>query len=181
MHENKWWWTTCTKAGKTSAILFWMWGTFPATLHSPVISDEEEVSLLACPAGFDFQASVIIPGVAVDYVAGLDWTVSFRSNFSAWFTKSKEVFWRHRLNFETGCSVSNATWLLLLRHTLHSLAFDGLGNAPQAKLLATHLERRQVKLPEEFLQGAGSTKLVIPRDEAGGFPLHLFQLVDVLL
>ena len=35
-------------------------------------SDEEEVSLLACPAGFNFQASVIIPGVAVDYVAGLE-------------------------------------------------------------------------------------------------------------
>ena len=34
-------------------------------------SDEERVSLLACPAGFNFQASVIIPGVAVDYVAGL--------------------------------------------------------------------------------------------------------------
>ena len=35
-------------------------------------SDEGGVSLLACPAGFDFQASVIIPGVAVDYVAGLE-------------------------------------------------------------------------------------------------------------
>ena len=34
--------------------------------------DEQGVSLLACPAGFDFQASVIIPGVAVDYVAGLE-------------------------------------------------------------------------------------------------------------
>ena len=34
-HENKWSWTTCTKAGKkTSAILFWMRGTFPVTLHS---------------------------------------------------------------------------------------------------------------------------------------------------
>ena len=57
-------------------------------------SVEEGVSLLACPAGFDFQASVIIPGVAVDYVAGLKKTVSFWSNLSAWFTKSKEVFWR---------------------------------------------------------------------------------------
>ena len=35
-------------------------------------SDEEGVSLLACPAGFDFQAFVIILGVAVDYVAGLE-------------------------------------------------------------------------------------------------------------
>ena len=35
-------------------------------------SDEERVSLLACPAGFDFQVSVIFPGVAVDYVAGLE-------------------------------------------------------------------------------------------------------------
>ena len=34
-------------------------------------SDEEGVSLLACPAGFNFQASVIIPGVPVDYVGGL--------------------------------------------------------------------------------------------------------------
>ena len=59
---------------------------------------------------------------------------------------------------------------------LNHLKQDG-----QAKLLATHLERRQVKLPEEFLHGAGSARLVIPRDEAGGFPLHLFQLVNVLL
>ena len=33
-------------------------------------TDDEGISMLACPAGFDFQASVIIPGVAVDYVAG---------------------------------------------------------------------------------------------------------------
>ena len=58
-------------------------------------SDEEGVSLLACPAGFDFQASVSIPGVAADCVAGLQWTVSYWSDLSAWFTKSKEVFWRH--------------------------------------------------------------------------------------
>ena len=35
-------------------------------------SGEEGVSLLACPAGFDSQASVIIPGAAVDHVAGLE-------------------------------------------------------------------------------------------------------------
>ena len=81
------------------------------------------------------------------------------SDLSAWFTKRKEVFWRHS------------------RHQpLNHLKQEG-----QAKLLATHFERRQVKLPEEFLHGARSARLVIPRDEAGGFPLHLFQLVDVLL
>ena len=42
-------------------------------------------------------------------------------------------------------------------------------------------DQYQVKLPEEFLHGPGGARLVIPRDEAGGFPLHLFQLVGVLL
>ena len=34
------------------------------------------------------------------------------------------------LTFATGSSVGNATSLALLRHSLHSLAFAGLGNAP---------------------------------------------------
>ena len=50
------------------------------SVYNPVVqviplyssSDEEGISFLACPAGFDFQASVIIPGVAVDYVASLE-------------------------------------------------------------------------------------------------------------
>ena len=36
-----------------------------------------------------------------------------------------------RPSFRTGSSVGNATSLALLRHSFHSLAFDGLGNAPQ--------------------------------------------------
>ena len=82
----------------------------------------------------------------------------FWSNLSAWFTKSKEVFCRYSRY-----------------QPLNHLKQEG-----QAKLQATHLKRRQVKLLEKFLHGVGGARLVIPRDEAGGFPLHLFQLVDVL-
>ena len=66
------------------------------------------------------------------------------------------------------------------RHSRYQ-SLNHLKQEGQAKLLAMHLEQKQVELPEEFLHGAGSARLVIPKDEVGGFPLHLFQLVDVLL
>ena len=47
----------------------WVYSAVVQVIPLYSISDEG-VSLLACPAGFHFQASVIIPGVAVEYVAG---------------------------------------------------------------------------------------------------------------